>query len=58
MDIYKRYKELEEQDYQKEQKIYYLETELAKVCTVINNHEPFDNVEKNMKEQFGEDYEA
>ena len=49
MDIYKRYKQLEEENYKLEQKVYHLEQECAK------NPGALDRVESKMVEEFGEE---
>ena len=49
MDIYKRYKQLEEENYKLEQNIYHLEQECAKSPGAL------DRVESKMVEQFGEE---
>ena len=54
-DIYKRYNQLEQENYKLEQNIYYLEEELRDVCKLVKNYEPLDNVQKKMDEQFGEE---
>ncbi len=54
-DIYKAYKELEEENYKLEQNIYFLEEELSNVSNMINNYDAFDRVEKKMTEQFGKE---
>lgn len=54
-DIYKAYKELEEENYKLEQNIYFLEEELLNVSKMINNYDAYDRVEQKMKEQFEEE---
>ena len=51
-DIYKAYKELEEENYKLEQKIYYLEQEIVVLDFELN---AFKRVEEKMKEQFKEE---
>ena len=48
-DIYKAYKELEEENYKLEQRIYYLEEEIRSLDFGLN---AFKRVENKMKEQF------
>ena len=49
MDIYKRYKELEEENYKLEQRVYHLEQECAKSPGAL------ERVEIKMIEQFGKE---
>ena len=51
MDIYKRYNQLEEENYKLEQRVYHLEQECAKSPGAL------DRVESKMIEQFGEEEE-
>lgn len=51
-DIYKAYKELEEENYKLEQRIYYLEQEIIGLDFELN---AFERVENKMKEQFEEE---
>ena len=48
MDIYKRYKQLEEENYKLEQRVYHLEQESAKSPGALAR------VESTMVEEFGE----
>jgi cell division septum initiation protein DivIVA len=48
-DIYKAYKELEEENYKLEQRIYFLEQEITGLDW--ENSSAFDRVEQKMKEQ-------
>jgi len=52
-DIYKEYKKLEHEHYKLEQRIYYLEQEITGLD--FENSEAFERVDKQMKEQFGEE---
>jgi len=51
-DIYKAYKELEEENYKLEQRIYYLEQEIIGLDFELN---AFERVRNKMKEQFEEE---